>query len=233
MPTTQSPSDFPRRPRLLKGGLAMYDSLDSGTQPSRLIVFQFNPEQIQRTLATRAPPSESSSAGGAREEVMRVMGPPVETITLSVELDATDQLELPDENSTIAENGLHPALATLEMLLYPPAARAEEIERMAEQGEVQMSPADLPLTLLIWGRARVVPVLLTSFSVTETAFDRNLNPIQAKVELAMKVLTYMEFPQRNIARDAFISYQREKENMAGRYRYGGDDSRTRALLPGG
>lgn len=229
---TETQSGFPRSPRLLKGGLAMYDSQDVGAQPNRLIVFQYNPDQLRRTLATRAPPSEPSNAGGAREDVMRVMGPPVETINLTVELDAADQLALPDQNETTVEHGLHPTLATLEMLLYPPASRAEEIERMAERGEVQMSPANLPLTLLVWGQSRVVPVLLTSFSVAEEAFDQNLNPIQAKVELGMRVLTYMEFPERSLAREAFISYQREKENLAGEYRYGGDDSRVRALLPG-
>lgn len=208
------PSEFPRSPRLLKGELVVYASHTPGTPPSATIPFQYNPEQLSRSLAHRAPPREASNVGAAREDVLRVLGPPVETLGLSIVLDATDQLENPDQHATAVEHGLHPVLATLELLLYPPTARAEEIERMAEQGEVQICPADLPLVLLVWGQSRVVPVMLTSFSVTEQAFDPQLNPIRAEVKLDMRVLTYMEFPKDSIARDAYIAYQREKENLA-------------------
>lgn len=212
----------------------MYDTQTTGSRPSRVIVFQYNPDQIKRTLASRTPEKKESSAGAAKEEVMRVAGPPLETINLSVVLDATDQLEDPDNNRNTVEHGIHPALATLEMLLYPPAGRAEQIEQMAGRGKVQVSPADLPLTLLVWGKSRVVPVLLTGFSVSEEAFDRNLNPIKAKVELAMKVLTYVEFPDGCLARDTFIIYQKEKESLAGKYAAGEDDrGKLMKLLPGG
>lgn len=208
------PSDFPRSPKLHKGALVVYESQTPGAQPQATIPFQYNPAQLSRSLASRAAPREPSNVGAAREDVLRVLGPPVETIGLNVVLDATDQLEEPDRNPAVVEHGLHPVLATLELLLYPPTARAEEIERLAAQGQVQLCPADLPLVLLVWGPSRVVPVLLTSFSVTEQAFDPQLNPIRAEVKLDMRVLTYMEFPKESVARDAFIAYQREKENLA-------------------
>ncbi len=209
------PEDFPGRPRLEKGALIVYDTNEVETQPSATIYFQYNPETMRRTLAARTPPSSGRDVGGAREEVLRVQGPPVETINLTIELDATEQLGESNPNQTVVENGLHPALATLELLLYPPSARADEIAQQAERGAVQVAEADLPLTLLSWGRSRVVPVQLTSFSVTEEAFDEKLNPILARVELGMRVLTYVEFPNRSVARDAFIAYQQEKENLAG------------------
>lgn len=208
------PSSFPGSPKFLKGALVAYESQTPGAQPRATIPFQYNPEELSRSLASRAAPREPGNVGGAREDVLRVIGPPVETIRLTVVLDATDRLEEPDQNRAVVEHGLHPALAMLELLLYPPATRAEEIERLAQRGEVQLCPADLPLTLLVWGQSRVVPVLLTSFSVTEEAFDQRLNPIRARVELEMRVLTYMEFPKESIARDAFIAYQRQKENLA-------------------
>lgn len=208
------PSDFPRSPKLHKGALVVYESQTPGAQPAATIPFQYNPAQLSRSLTSRAAPREPSNVGAAREDVLRVLGPPVETIGLNVVLDATDQLEEPDRNPAVVEHGLHPVLATLELLLYPPTARAEEIERLAAQGQVQLCPADLPLVLLVWGPSRVVPVLLTSFSVTEQAFDPQLNPIRAEVKLDMRVLTYMEFPKESVARDAFIAYQREKENLA-------------------
>jgi hypothetical protein len=129
------------------------------------------------------------------------------------------------------ENGLHPVLATLELLLYPSAARVQELDRLAKEGKVQICPADLPLTLLVWGKSRVVPVLLTSFSVTEQAFDTMLNPIQAKLDLGLRVLTYMELQQSSVGYDVYLAYQRQKEALAGQYQPGGAESRTRGLLP--
>jgi hypothetical protein len=225
------PSDFPLSPRLLKGALLVYESQTPGPPP-KVIVFQYNPEQLSRSLATRAAPREPSNVGGAREDALRVLGPPVETMNLSVELDAADQLEEPQQNQSAVEHGLHPALATLELLLYPPTARVREVERLlAQEGQVQICPADLPLTLLVWGKSRVVPILLTSFSVTEQAFDQALNPIQARVDLGVRVLTYMEFQPASVGHDAYLSYQHEKEMLAEQYQPGGPESAIGGLLP--
>jgi hypothetical protein len=224
------PSDFPRRPQLLKGAFAVYEDQTAGSQPT-LILFQYNPGQIRRTLSRRTVPSEPGNAGGSREDVLRVPGPPVETITLSVVLDAADQLEHPDSHTEVRDHGLHPALATLEMMLYPPTFRLEEIEGQLGQGEVQISPQDLPLVLLVWGESRVAPVMLTSFSVTEEAFDPQLNPIRVKLELGLRVLTYVEFTDSSLGRDTFVSYQRKKENLARMYQPGSGKERVTRLLP--
>ena len=223
-------SEFPGRPKLLKGALAVYGSHTPGTQP-QLILFQYNPDQVRRTLARRAAPQEPGGSGGAKEDVLRAPGPPVESINLTMALDATDHLAEPDAHQDTVEHGLYPALAALEMMLYPPAARVQENEQLAGEGEVQVSPEELPLVLLVWGRSRVVPVMLTNFSVTEEAFDTALNPIRAKVELGLRVLTYIELASTSLGRDAYLAYQRNQETLAGRYSPGGDTTRTRALLP--
>ena len=77
-----------------------------------------------------------------------------------------------------------------------------------------MNAGKTPLVMLSWGKDRVVPVQLTSFSINEEAYDPELNPILARVELGMKVLTYVEFPDASPGRDAFISYQKRKEELA-------------------
>jgi len=208
-------AEFPGRPNVQKGALAVYPTHTSGSQPSAVIVFQFNPDNMKRTLAHRAPQETNrGNTGAAKEDVLRVGGPPVETITLQVDMHASDQLEDPDQNGRIAEHGLHPALATLELLMYPPTLNAAKIEEQARKGQVQVSPADLPLVLLLWGRSRVVPVKITSFSVSEEAYDTRLNPISAKVDLGVQVLTYMEFTGKSIGREAFIAYQKVKEQLA-------------------
>jgi hypothetical protein len=226
------PSTSPLRPNLQKGALAVYPTHTPGSQPTTLIVFQFNPESMRRTLAHRAPPvPPDGKTGAAKEDVLRVAGPPLETINMTVEMHAADQLEEPDENSAVAQNGLHPALATLELLMYPPTLSAQKIEEQAARGAVQVSPADLPLVLLIWGKSRVVPVKLTSFAISEDAFDTRLNPISAKVELGLQVLTYMEFTDSSIGRDAFIAYQKAKESLAQQNTPGNNQAGIRNLLP--
>ena len=228
-------TDFPNSPRLEKGALAMYAD-DTSTSEATIVAFQYNPDQVRRTLANRTPqqqPGGARSAPGAREDVLRVAGPPVETITISIVLNATDQLADPDANQETAEKGLFPALAAIELAMYPPSLNAEELERQADAGEVQVEPANLPLTLLVWSGSRVVPVAITSFSITEEAFDTRLNPIRAKVDLGLRVLTYMEFPGTSVGRDAYITYQKNKEQLAEDFTGRGDVSRIRTLLPNG
>lgn len=98
-------SEFPRSPRVLKGGIVAYRLPD--LFPT-VIVFQYNPEEVSRSIQ-----SQGSSGGGGRGETNRVNGPPQETLTFSVEIDAADQLEKPSENATTVDNGLHPVIASL------------------------------------------------------------------------------------------------------------------------
>jgi hypothetical protein len=222
-------SDFPRSPQLLKGALALYED-DTATSDPDVVVFQYNPDKVRRSLTARRPEREGRNQA-APEDVLRVAGPPVETIDLSVVLDAADQLADPDGNRTAAEKGLHPALAALELMMYPSSLDLEQLERQAAAGEVQVQPGDLPLTLLIWGRSRVVPVAVTRFGIAEEAFDTRLNPIRAKVDLALKVLTYLEFPGDSVGRDAFFTYQKRKEELAAEAFGSADKNRIRSLLP--
>ncbi len=226
------PSDFPRRPVVQKGVLVVFPSQKPGTPPSQAIVFQFNPDTMKRTLANRAPPAPAGAAtGAAKEDALRIVGPPVETISVSVELHAADQLAEPDSNPVVAEFGLHPALAALELLMYPPSSLTEKIAAFAEQGEVQVSPPELPLVLLIWGKSRVVPVKITNFSVSEEAFDPKLNPIYAKVDLGMQVLTSVELAESSVGRDAYTAYQQQKEILAASSQPGMAVAGIRNLLP--
>ena len=72
------------RPVLQKGGLAVYESVETLKNTPKIIVFQYNPEQLKRTLTARAARPKSSNMGGSKEDVMRAMGPPVEAITISI-----------------------------------------------------------------------------------------------------------------------------------------------------
>ena len=219
------PSAYPRSPKLVKGALVVYESHAPGP-PQKVIAFQYNPEQLSRTLEKREPEKKRGGAGGDKEDVYRVQGPPKETFKLTVQLNAADQLAEPDDHPTVREHGLLPVLAALEMLLYPTNAQVMQNEALAQGGKVQISPADLPLTLLVWGRSRVLPVLLTSFSVTEELFDPALNPIQVKVELGLQALTYMELKATSQGRDIYMAYQKQKEQLAAMHQPDEEERRT-------
>lgn len=234
------PSGFARSPKLLKGALVVYASHDPGAA-AKVIPFQYNPEQVSRSLSQGgtatgttsggASSTISASRGQAQQDVLRVQGPPREAFTLSVILNATDQLEAPEQNQNIVQNGLYAVLATLEMLLYPTSFQVLQNEALADGGEVQLNPADLPLVLFVWGRSRVVPIKVTSFSITEEAFDPRLNPIQAKVELGLQVLNYVDLPTSSAGRDIYLSYQRQKETLASQFRAGEEAEPIQGLLP--
>jgi hypothetical protein len=75
-------------------------------------------------------------------------------------------------------------------------------------------PPSGPFTLFIWGPQRVLPVMLTDFSITEEAYDPNLNPIRAKVSLGLRVLSYDDFPADHAGYYLFLAHQVIKETMA-------------------
>src|SRR4051794_24590012 len=103
---------FPNSPRLLKGGIVLIDPQTSAVL--RVIALQYNPDTLSRTLQIQ-PVGET----GDRLEALRLKGPPNESIKLEAEIDATDQLEFPNENRTTVELGIFPQLAALETIVYP------------------------------------------------------------------------------------------------------------------
>ena len=120
---------------------------------------------------------------------------------LTVELDAADQIEDRSTPSR-ARSGLHPALAALELLLYPSSTVTLLNSAMAKFGSWRIVTPQVPFVLFVWGAPRVVPVQVTSVSITETAFDQLLNPIQATVDSQMRSLTDTELDSWHRRRSA-------------------------------
>ncbi|MGD2083550.1 MAG: hypothetical protein PVF91_11310 [Chromatiales bacterium] len=191
-------------PRLLKGTLVGVDPLNP---MASVVVFQYNPETMTRRLEAR-----TAGDGGDRNEATRLSGPPKETITLTVEIDAADQLER--GNPVTAAVGIHPTLAALEMMLYPKTAAVIANTALALAGTIEILPLPGPMILFVWGPQRVLPVKVTSFSITEEAYDPLLNPIQAKVELSFTVLSYQDLGILHPGRALFLAHQIAKEVLA-------------------
>lgn len=203
-------SSFPRSPRLIKAGLVLIDPGSSAVQ--RILVLQYNPDALTRSFQVSAVGQE----GGDRSEALRIKGPPVETIKLDAEIDATDQLELPEQgqNRVAVELGLHPQLAALEVLLYPPSARLRSNNQLAKAGTLEIAPVESPLLIFVWSRTRILPVRLTELSVTEEAFDNNLNPLRAKVSLGLRVLSVQDLGFDHKGGNLYLAYHQEKERLA-------------------
>ncbi len=201
-------SSFSGSPRLLKGGLVLLDA-ESGIV-RRIITLQYNPDTLTRTLQVQGGGAE----GGDRAEALRLKGPPVETIKLEAEIDATDQLEFPDQNQTTSRNGILPQLAALETIVYPTSAQLQSNNALAQAGTLEIIPMQAPLTVFVWSKNRVMPVRITEFSITEEAFDPALNPIRAKVSLGMRVLSINDVGFDHKAGSLYMSYQQQKEQLA-------------------
>jgi len=204
---------FPNSPRLIKGGIVLIDP-DNGAV-RRIIALQYNPDTLSRTLQIKA-----LSEGGDRSEALRLTGPPVETIKLDVEIDATDQLEFPDQNPTATQLGIHPQLAALETIVYPTSDQLQSNNSLAQAGTLEIIPAQAPLTLFVWSKNRVLPVRFTDMSVTEEAFDPALNPIRAKVSLGMRVLSVNDLDFDHRGASLFMAYLQQKERLAGQSQAG-------------
>src|SRR5271156_3057845 len=202
-------SGSPISPRLVKGGIV---TMDPDTSVVRsVIALQYNPDSLSRTLQIQSLPGGSD---GVRVDALRLRGPAVETIKLEAELDATDQLEFPTQNPLAVQYGLHPQLAQLEMLINPTVETLVADDNMANSGTLEIIPLEQPLTLFVWSKSRVVPVRLTEFSITEEAFDVNLNPIRAKVSLGMRVLNVDDLGFDHPGGRIFMTYLSNKEQLA-------------------
>ncbi len=200
----------PVGPRLVRGGLVQLNPASGAIVD--VIVFQYNPDTVTRTLQPRGMTAEP----GDRLEVLRLAGPAHETITLEAELDATQQLGQPSDpaSATVVENGLLPALASLEALITPSADQLLATDALFDQGTLEIAPVQAPLAVLVWGSKRVVPVLVGSLSITEEAFDPQLRPIRAKVSLELKVLTTLDLPSTHPGFTLYVGYRRTTEALA-------------------
>jgi hypothetical protein len=114
----------------------------------------------------------------------------------------------------VVENGLLPALASLEALITPSADRLLATDALFDQGMLEIAPAQAPLIVLVWGVKRVVPVLVVSLSLTEEAFDSRLRPIRAKASMELKVLTTSDLPVTHLGWTLYLGHRRTAEALA-------------------
>jgi hypothetical protein len=214
---------YSRSPKLLKGALIEFSERFIGPIPN-VIVFQYNPESMTRTLEVwnqnGGGSGAESTASNDTSHTAQPFDPP-ESFTLALELDAADALEKPESHPVAFISGVADRIAAMEMLLYP---QGDSLlggllgsitgslsvgasvgggggigggisGALGGAGGAQPVPrGTVPVVLFVWGPGRIVPVRLTSFSVEEQAYSPLLYPIRAKVNMGLKILTPRDFP---------------------------------------
>lgn len=175
-----------------------------------VIIFQYNPETMTHTW-TPAARDTTTTPGGGQPNPLAVKGLPGESFSFTLAMDANDMIA---DGSPIAvglatASGIYSRLAALEMLLYPTGAFAGgsllgAVSAPASTGAPAPSiggstsaPVDrsvpqstLPTVLFVWGPGRILPVRVTTLTITEKLYDAILlNPTHAEAQIGLTVLT--------------------------------------------
>ena len=200
---------YPNSPRLLKGALIHFGASMILPLPN-IIVFQYNPETMTRTLKPWEPVKAEYKDGKPTEETAKAQASlaqpydPEETLSLVLELDATDALETPELHPVAVASGVADRLAAIEMLMYPPgdsllgglvpsisvsvSMSANDFGLDASADSEQLERKDAPIVLFFWGPGRIVPVRITSLSIEEQQYSPLLYPLRAKASIGLRVL---------------------------------------------
>lgn len=201
-------TSMPNSPKVARGGFILADPASGRARST--VPFQYNPDTLTRTLH----PQGIGNEPGDRLEALRLKAPAQETYKFDAEFDAAEQLASPDDNPIQAANGLYPVLSALEMSIYPDITQLLTEDQLAAAGMIEVAPIEAPLTVLVLGQARVLPIRLTELTITEEAFDTQLNPIRAKVSVSARVLTVDDLGFTHRGGLLYLSYQRGKAQYA-------------------
>lgn len=211
---------------MLRGAFVEYGSNFLGPLPN-VVVFQFNPEQLTRTITI---PDRSGTANRVSRttETRNAEAPPLESFTVTAHFSAADDLGKGGVAAAIPRVfGIGPQIAALEKMVYPSnilgGLLGEAIDAIGdalgggggeEPHERQVPPEQLPRILFIWGVTRLLPVKIKSMTITEQRFDFLLNPVQAQVEIGLEVISNQSKGNDDLGRGALDYTQTVKEAQA-------------------
>jgi hypothetical protein len=178
-----------RSPRIQKGALVQITPGLVDVE-YKIVSFQYNPERLSHIVMAWNPFEVDQTQRGAQAPNVQPFDPR-ESFNLTLEIDATDDLE--DGDPQAVESGIAGRLTALQTLMLPSAAENQQLLQSGPSaqggaGERAIRPT-VPVLLFVWGPGRILPVRITSFAVDETLFSPELFPIQATVSLGLEVLT--------------------------------------------
>ena len=195
-----------RSPQFQKGALVQLVKDIIGVVPN-VIPFQYNPEKLSRSLTPWNPFEVDQTQRGAQAPTVQPFDPK-EKFDLTLEIDATDDLE--DENAVASTVGIADRLAALKKLTLPSQGPIGDLiastQALLGKANEQAVRPTVPVVLFVWGPGRILPVRITSFSVEESLFAPSLHPTQATVSLGLEVLTPDAFKcQQDITADLAVA----------------------------
>lgn len=211
----------------LRGALVEYGTDVLGPLPN-IVVFQFNPEQISRTL--EIPGREPATPAQERQrEPAQASAPPTETFNITAHFSAADDLGKGGAVSAVPRLfGVGPQLAALEKMVYPQdgfisraiGAAVDAVGSALGIGGSGQAPSrdvpreQKPRLLFVWGPSRVLPVEIRSMSITEQQFDPFLNAVQAEVQIGLAVAVFPDNSDDRVGKGALTYTQTLKDAQA-------------------
>lgn len=227
---------FSRSPRIAKGAFVQLLADIVGIVPN-IVVFQYNPETISRTLTPWNPFAVEQTQRGSQAPTVQPFDVAESFASFRIELDATDDLE--DGNPLAEAAGIEPRLAGLRKLTQASSGLVGDLIASAKSlvgaGEEEARRPTVAPVLLVLGPRLILPVRITSFQVDETAHLPSYFPLQATVTLGLEVLTPDSFRcQQDVAgKIAVAAYQftRLQEDANALLNVANNADAVRALLP--
>jgi len=203
---------------LLRGALIEYGTSLIGPIPN-VVIFQFNPESLSRTLQIPSRPT-----GATQRETTQAGEKTFERITFKAHFSAANML---DEGKVLAQMfGIGPQLAALEKMVLPSAkiagligaaldAIGDALGGGGDDAPAQPIPREkYPRILFIWGLTRVLPVTIDSMSISELEYDSILNPTRAEVDITLSVIAVDDCSDDVLAKGALEYSTIAKEAQA-------------------
>jgi hypothetical protein len=204
---------------MLRGALIEYGAGLVGPIPN-VVIFQFNPESLSRTL--QIPPRPT---GATQRETTQAGEKTFERISFKAHFSAANMLA--DDKVLARMFGIGPQLSALEKMVQPSAklagligAALDAIGDAVGLGGGDEPPAQpiprekFPRTLFIWGITRVLPVTIDSLTISELEYDALLNPLRAEVDLTLTVIAVDDCSDDVLAKGALEYTTMAKEAQA-------------------
>lgn len=182
-------SASPNTPNVLKGAFVQLAE-DFGVIIPNIIAFQLNPSGYARTLKPWDPFEVDQTNRGANAPNVQPYDPE-ETYKFTLQLDATDDIEVGDPLAI--STGVAARIAALQKLTEPTGGLFGDL--IASAGAltgndwIDADRATVPITLMILGPGVILPVRVTSLSIEVKELTTALYPHMADVSVEVRVLT--------------------------------------------
>ena len=185
---------------LAKGALVRYLPLQ--LREPVVTVFQYNPETMVHSWSQ---PDVSGQPGVESGNPLAAPGMPGESFEFTIFLNSDDDIvsPVPFRSQAAQDSGVGTRLAALEMLLYPEDSSGAAgglvgtVSALASMFGVsgptwKLPDSVVPIVLFYWNANRILPVRVTTLTITETLYDTDLNATHAQAQLSLRVLTPAE-----------------------------------------